>query len=269
MQQLFTFPLDLFGISAPWFSWVAAFGLILWPAYEIITLSALSRRRKSSCTKLAEDIKDLRNKYPLQGSCGLNSIAIDLLDQLFTSVPFFQGEWALFRSKLIYRPMSNEDDAMQVWATQSASGIFLEDSLLGDDFNKKHFFAIPGIVTGIGLLMTFVAILVGLWGVHIDKATNRVFGLENLIGGLSGKFISSVAALFAATVFVLVEKRVFHRLNSVRLSLTNALDLLVPRRSESQLLEEISQNIAEQTKSFRTFNTDLSLKLRNLSLIHI
>ncbi len=263
MKELFTFSVEIIGISAPWFSWVAAVVLVLWPIWEMKNLSKLSRRQKAICTNLVEKIKDLKIKYPLQGSHGLNSIAIDLLDQLFTSVPFFKGQWNVFRSKLIYRPIPGEDDAEQVWAIESATSIFPEDNFLGNDFNKRRFLAIPGIVTGIGLLMTFVAILVGLWGVSIDKATNRVFGLENLIGGLSGKFISSVAALISATGFLLFEKRVFHRINGFRLSLTTAIDSLVPRRSESHLLEEISQNIAEQTNAFRMFNTDLSLKLRN------
>lgn len=61
------------------------------------------------------------------------------------------------------------------------------------------------IVTGFGLLITFVAILVALRDVNIDK-NNEVQGLPNLIGGLSGKFVSSIAALLAATVYALIEK---------------------------------------------------------------
>lgn len=59
--------------------------------------------------------------------------------------------------------------------------------------------------TGFGLLITFVAILVALRDVNIDK-NNDVQGLPNLIGGLSGKFVSSIAALLAATVHALIEK---------------------------------------------------------------
>ena len=109
--------------------------------------------------------------------------------------------------------------------------------------------------------MTFIAILVGLYEVKI--VGNKVSGMENLIGGLSGKFVSSVAGLFAATFFLMIEKKFFHELKLIRLGLVDSIDTLVPLRLETHMLEEISQNISEQTNAFRTFNSDLSLKLKN------
>jgi len=261
VKQLFTLTFSLFGISAPWFSWVAAVVLVLWPAWAIFKLFTLSRRQEGICNKLILEIKELHTKYPLQGRLGLHAAAIDRLRQLFADIPFLVGKWNIFRASLLYSALPDEDDTQQVWLTESSAIVFPEDGFLGSDFNKRHFHAIPGIVTGIGLLMTFAAILVGLLDVRIID--NKVHGLENLIGGLSGKFISSVAALSAATVFLFLEKRVFHRLNGVRIALISEIDSLVPRRTESHILEEISCNIAEQTKAFRTFNSDLSLKLRN------
>ncbi len=263
VHQVLTYQLKFVGIAAPWFSWVAAVLLIIWPSYHIIRLLVLWLRQKSRCKMLLRKISELHTKYPLHGSRGLNATAIDSLDQIFTSVPFFTNQWNIIRSKLIYRPILGEDDGEQVWTTELAKSVFTEDNFLESTFDKRHFLAIPAIITAIGLLMTFVAILVGLLDVNIDKASSKVTGLENLIGGLSGKFISSVAALFAATVFMLIEKPIFHSLNRIRFSMTNALDTLIPLRSESHILEEISQNISEQTNAFKIFNSDLSLKLRN------
>ncbi|MBI4639592.1 MAG: hypothetical protein HY731_02795 [Candidatus Tectomicrobia bacterium] len=81
--------------------------------------------------------------------------------------------------------------------------------------NRNFFIAIPGIVTGIGLLVTFLAILVALLDVRI--VDNRVQGIENLIQGLSGKFVSSIAALLAATFFLVCEKWLFHALANSRI----------------------------------------------------
>jgi methyl-accepting chemotaxis protein len=256
------YSIHLFGISAPWFSWVAAVGLIVWPAYEILKLITLSRKQQKICAKLLVDINELQKQYPFHGSQGLAAVAIDKLHKLFLDIPSFAVSWNTFRSKLIYRQKSSDSDEEQVWSTGLAVTIFSDDVFLGNDFNKRHFHAIPGIVTGIGLLMTFVAILVGLLDVRIG-ANKQVQGLEGLIGGLSGKFISSVAALLSATIFLMSEKRVFHRLDRIRTSIATALDSLVPCRTEPQLLEEICLNNAEQTTAFRTFNADLALKLRN------
>ncbi len=256
MKIFFQCSIHLLGIKAPWFSWVAAVALIVWPAWELYKLFTMSISQVRICNKLSGNINDLKAKNQLRGNCGIDSSVIDQLRQLFSDVPFIDAKWATFRSKLIYRPVSSNDDAEQVWLTVSAAEIFPEESFLGADFNKRHFHSIPGIVTGIGLLMTFFAILVGLLDVTVDQ--NKVLGLDNLINNLSGKFLSSVAALFAATIFVICEKRAFHSLNRVRDELISVIDALIPRRSESHLLDEISQNISEQTNAFRLFNSDLS-----------
>lgn len=261
MKELLTLSFTFSGLTAPWFSWVTAIILIVWPAREILRLIVITQRQKRKIKTIILDIKKLINEYPRQGSKGLRSVAIDKLNELFIKAPYLISSWNIFRSKLIYRPSPDLDDEEQVWATESACNVFSEDSFLGEGFNKSFFHSIPGIVTGIGLLMTFFAILVGLLDVRIVE--NKVHGLQSLIGGLSGKFISSVAALLAATVFLFFEKSIFHNVNRARLTLTRAIDILIPLRSESHLLEEICLNISEQTNAFRLFNSDLSQKIRN------
>ncbi len=115
-------------------------------------------------------------------------------------------------------------------------------------------------LSGAGLLFTFLAILVALLDVRI--ADNRVLGMENLIHGLSGKFVSSIAALFATTLFLLREKPLFHRLANSRQRLVSAIDALIPRLSPAWILADLQQDISEQSIAFRHFNADLSTKLR-------
>jgi len=261
VKELLTYSITFIGIKAPWFSWAAALGLIIWPTYEIIKLIRLSSRNKATTRKLISDVKELLNQFPSTGNRGANACAIDHLNKLFTEIPFLLVPWNTFRSKLIYRQVSPDADEEQVWAIESSLKTFYEDYFLGNDFNKRHFHAIPGIVTGVGLLMTFAAILVALLDVSIID--NKVHGLESLIGGLSGKFVSSVAALLSATVFLILEKWAFHRLNSARLSLIGVLDNLMPIRTEAHMLEEICQSMKSQETAFRTFNSDLALKLKN------
>lgn len=261
MKEILIFSISIFGIKAPWFSWAAAVGLTIWPTWEIIKLFRLSKKHESITRNLITDIHPLLKQYPTRGGHGVAAVAIDHLNKQLTGITFLSVPWNTFRSKLIYRQVSSDNDEEQVWATESSLGVFSEDYFLGNDFNKRHFHAIPSIVTGIGLLMTFVAILVGLLDVNI--LDNKVHGLESLIGGLSGKFVSSVAALLSATVFLIIEKWAFHRLDGARLSLIALINNLIPVRTEAHLLEELCQSMKNQEVGFRTFNSDLSLKLRN------
>jgi hypothetical protein len=128
--------------------------------------------------------------------------------------------------------------------------------------NKAFYVSFPSLVTGMGLLFTFMAILVALFDVKINPDTKKFEGIPGLIGGLSGKFVSSVAALIAATLFIIYEKFIFYRLTKIRTRLVNAIDGLFPRLTQTQILSDIHTNISEQTNAFRLFNTDLSLKLK-------
>ncbi len=116
------------------------------------------------------------------------------------------------------------------------------------------------IITGIGLFATFLAILVALLDVRLIN--NRVQGLDLLIQGLSGKFLSSVAALFGAIVLIAMEKRNFRFFQNRVSEFTKSLDTLIPQITNAQILSDLHKEIGEQSTLFKHFNTDLSFKLK-------
>jgi hypothetical protein len=109
--------------------------------------------------------------------------------------------------------------------------VFNEASVLEPWLNRNFYTAIPGIVTGLGLLFTFIAILFALLDVKLGGPTNRQFtGLDKLVSGLSGKFLTSIVALLAATVFLSYEKRCLHNLTQSLRDLVAALPVIVTNR---------------------------------------
>jgi hypothetical protein len=246
-----------FGVPAPTFAWwaaaiaLASVALVL--LYLAIKVAVLSRRLKRACRRLLE-------VGPLDASGqGLNPEKFATLETAFTGVPSLLTAWRGFAAQCIFR--RNAQGTIAVFSSESAGAAFDEDLIIEPVINRGFFQAVPGIVTGFGLLITFIAILVALRDVNIDK-NNEVQGLPNLIGGLSGKFVSSIAALLAATVYALIEKPILHRLTARRLAVVHALDAIVPRFSAVHLLSDMQKDLAEQSAAFRSFNTDLALKLR-------
>src|SRR5262249_12204626 len=148
----------------------------------------------------------------------------------------------------------------RVWSAESAESAFTEWAVIDMRLNRSFYVAVPTLITGIGLLVTFLAILLALRGLSIEK--NQVLGLEGLVGGLSGKFVSSVAALAAASIFLPIERALLHGLSISRIQLAKALDALVPRLTTTRLLSEVHRDLSEQSSAFRAFNADLSVRLR-------
>ena len=87
----------------------------------------------------------------------------------------------------------------------------------------------------------------------------RVEGLDLLISGLSGKFVSSTAALFAATVFVVFERSLLHSLNLDRRRLIARLDAVVPRISAALLLTRLHHAFMAQSDATRAQNESQTL----------
>jgi hypothetical protein len=97
--------------------------------------------------------------------------------------------------------------------------------------------ALPGWLTAIGLMTTFLALLLGLQDVRV-LSNLEVQGIGGLINGLSGKFFSSITALGCAIVVSMVNHGVSSRIDEQWRSLLGVLDGLLPHlNSEALLLE--------------------------------
>jgi hypothetical protein len=154
--------------------------------------------------------------------------------------------WNGYASTIVVR--SNGAGEEQFWASESADGIFTESAIGEGRLNRAFYNSLPSVVTSTGLLFTFLAILVALVDVRIDTQTNQIQGLPLLIEGLSGKFVSSIAALLSATIFLLLEKTLAHRLSKVRLRLVSSIDALVPRLSSTRVMADIHCDIGAMAK---------------------
>lgn len=250
----------IFGIDAPWITWAAAFGLIAISIILIVRLSWIVNREKRLLNKTARDVKKI--PLPENNRKGLPAEAYDSLRQLFDGIPRLVSAWHGYQSQLVPRSDSRGED--HFWSPESADEAFSPQVVIDPYINRSFYNAVPGIVTGMGLLFTFVAILIALLDVRL--VNSRVQGMELLIQGLSGKFLSSIAALLSATVFVILERNLFHGLDKARVNLVSTLDRIVPRLTSTRIMADLERNIAEQTNAFRDFNTSLAPTLqRSLS----
>lgn len=97
--------------------------------------------------------------------------------------------------------------------TQPVEEILTEDRVIAGSYHASFHEAVPGILTALGLLATFASILIALAGVRYNAADSAqpVAGIDGLINGLSGKFLSSIVALLLSVLFTFVEKKLCER----------------------------------------------------------
>jgi ABC-type transporter Mla subunit MlaD len=245
---------SILGINAPRFAWFAAFILLILALLSIFVLLFKVQRFSRSSGSLSSSLEKLSK--PTIGN-GLSLAQVEGMKEQFARFPLFARSWTRLRDKLVRRSGQEGDE---FWLSSPASEV-LQPSVVTDYYiDREWYSAIPGILTGTGLLVTFIAILVALLHVRINGT--RVEGMDLLIEGLSGKFVSSIAALMAATIFVVFERTQMHKLDRSVHQLSAAVDGVIPVLAPIHLLIELQKDIGEQSVAFRSFNADLSGRLK-------
>jgi hypothetical protein len=142
-------------------------------------------------------------------------------------------------------------DGQQGWfLTRPAAESLPEDEVVSTFYHASFHQAVPGILTALGLLATFVAILLALAGVTYDAQdlAHPVSGIDNLINGLSGKFLSSIIALILGVLFTFVEKKICERqILAAYNDLIKRCKQVFPYLSQSRILLDI-QRLALQAR---------------------
>jgi DNA anti-recombination protein RmuC len=249
---------ELFGLPAPTFTWIAALILTLFTFGCLIIFWWKVTMRVRLCRATVVSLRRLAKEFAPGPGEGVSIGGLDAMAKILEGSPEFGDAWTRLSSQRILRRSARGEE--QIWLSQGAESAFSDAAVIDSQMNRSFYTAIPGVVTGSGLLFTFLAILVALLDVRINE--NRVQGLELLIQGLSGKFVSSIAALFAATIYLLFEKPLQYKLSRGRHELVAALDGCIPVLSPTQILVDLTRDIGEQSTAFRSFNADLSGRLK-------
>jgi Mg2+ and Co2+ transporter CorA len=165
------------------------------------------------------------------------------IDGIFNDLPSLVTAWQTISASVISKTDRNGQE--RFWIAEDIGAVFSESAAAGSQGYRNA----SAIITGVGLLATFLAILIALLDVRL--ANNRIQGLDLLIQGLSGKFLSSVVAVACATTLVFFEKGLFYPVKVRTLALGVTLRNLLPRLTPSQILLDSHKEIVDQLEALR------------------
>jgi hypothetical protein len=168
--------------------------------------------------------------------------------------PLLRTSWQTIASSVVVTEQSGEE---KFWLGEDVGGL-----MAGVDMtDNQSYKTAPTVISGVGLLATFLAILVALLDVKL--AQNRVQGLDLLVQGLSGKFLSSVVAVACATILVYAEKGLTRPVLAGVASLTATLRSLIPRLMPAQILVNLHNEVAAQSEIFKTSVIELGRDVKD------
>ena len=183
--------------------------------------------------------------------------------------------WDEFRDTLHGQKKPNAAGMMEVtrWrATASANGFFTEQALVDAPLHTEFYKHLPGILTGIGIIGTFLGLILGLQAFGLvdlgDAATARL-GLQALLGTVGSAFIVSGTAIALAMVLTTVEKQLINRRYTELERLCGLIDSLFDAGAGEEYLQrlvEAAETSATQTMQMKeSLVTDLKQVLTELA----
>ena len=141
-----------------------------------------------------------------------------------------------------------QEDHEEVWARDHFVERFVNLDLLS---------AVPGMLTALGLIGTFVAIAIGLLQLSTGEG-GVIIGVNGLLEGLGGKFTSSIGALTLALLFQFIDTTLFQRsFGKSHLQLINAVHNAFPRLSPTQQLTELLESQRRQEAALANISADV------------
>jgi hypothetical protein len=247
------------GPQSPMLSWLGSFGIVLFFLWHLMRLrwdvSSAQRpfdRIRPMLTALTNERGDIDcERFTSRALVGFAPPAdqtassptridcddLNTVEAAMQEEPMFRQPWAQFRKTLILQhvPWFMEP---RIFSTRRAEDIFTQDTLLSHRVNLAFYNQLPSLVTGIGLLLTFLALFIGLSKLHADG--HEIVGVQGLINGLAGKFLTSIVGLIAANLFTLIEKPMVFRLMNAHHSFLGLIDKLFPRKTMEQMMEQLT-----------------------------
>ena len=253
LQELTTFllaisPVVLYGCGVLIAATLAATIGLIWQ----------TRKVKHHLTAFAKSFQPVGGDAGSTQRDGLSLAAIDKIRDRCGKLDRMPSEWWKSLDSHIELYASPQD--IEGWfLTEMPRELLSYELVIGKRFHTAMFSSFPGLLTGAGLTLTFVAILLALHGVHYDKANaaDPVSGIDILINGLSGKFLSSIVALLLSIFFTLYEKRAVRSLRTSYEQMVEAISEAIPYLTQTRVLLDIQRFAKSQTVSVSHISSEV------------
>lgn len=189
--------------------------------------------------------------------------AFDEFDEWAESSAFLSHPWREFVETLILPEPDCDPANRTIRNATQADQVFTTFSMIHDRVNIRLYTSISNLLLGLGVLGTFLGLSAGIYLAkgRLTDTTTAIEALNNLLGGASLAFTTSLVGLLSSLAYSFFEKRILYR-TEVRLSSFNQqierlLDRITPEKLAAQTLEQAER----QTARLERFSSDLAVQL--------
>lgn len=123
---------------------------------------------------------------------------------------------------------------------------------------------VPGILTALGILGTFLGLQHGISSIDPDSAEKLQSGIKILLSGMSIAFVSSIIGIISSTVWSMIDRSMYKSYLNILDKFYTVFNEKYPTITYETILVESLELQKEITESVKHMATDLSLELSQL-----
>lgn len=170
-----------------------------------------------------------------------------------------KNNWFQFEQYLISNPAKTKN-----YTTLDSKYFFNSQSLYPWLSNNRFIVSVPSILVAIGVLGTFVGLVIGLKGLDIDTNDTAVLktGINQLIGSASIAFTTSVWGVFLSLLAGVFERALERKAHTSVEKLNVQLAQMFPVASNEQSLLHIEDYSEQSTSALQTLHEKIGSELQ-------
>lgn len=170
---------------------------------------------------------------------------------------FLSISWSEFTETLIF-PV---DPETPIRNTHPAEDYFNEESLLHPYINVRFYNNWPNILSGLGILGTFIGLVAGIYIALGRGGSINEEAIGFLMRGASLAFTTSIAGISCSLLFSWFEKHRSNKVSSLIRSLNTAFDTRLQRITPEGIAAKTLEEVKIQSQELKMFNTDLAFTI--------
>lgn len=173
------------------------------------------------------------------------------------------GIWSDFSKTLT--KWKNPQGGDELYSTVEAREYFRYNTVV-NDINDNFWQNYGSIFTGVGILGTFLGLVMGLNGVDLSSSDVNVLkeGIGTLLQGISVAFTTSLFGIFFALIYGYFNKARRTVLSDDIEALAKRIEEMYPRKNTEQWLSDGHRESVEQTKVLKNMGQDMAETLSDL-----
>lgn len=191
--------------------------------------------------------------------------------EYMSSRTYTKDAWREFEETLLIPDVDFEvqDDSDEVILnTHLTSTYFNQKNILGQHINMRFYNAMPNILTGMGIIGTFIGLTAGIAlaapGLNADDIAKSKEALEILLQSASLAFCTSIAGLSTSIIFSFVEKKKIHYFSQQCQEFVGEVDARFEYFSSERLVNKGLEESKKQTIAMESFANDIAVSMAEM-----